>query len=166
MTASPATVSWEVHSYPRPNLRELRKFCASAIEIAGLEMNGQILPFTFLDSDEMAEINLRHLNHIGDTDVITFDYRSDFPFPDEAEEDEPLGEIFICPAVAERQSQGRCRRSYSRELALYVVHGVLHLRGEDDLSPVPRARMRRQERRVITALSPLFNMDTLFPSKS
>jgi ssRNA-specific RNase YbeY (16S rRNA maturation enzyme) len=38
------------------------------------------------------------------------------------------------------------------ELALYVVHGVLHLCGFDDRSGPDRARMRRAERTVLASI--------------
>jgi probable rRNA maturation factor len=42
--------------------------------------------------------------------------------------------------------------SPERELALYVVHGCLHLCGFDDRAPRPRARMRAAERAVLARL--------------
>jgi len=38
------------------------------------------------------------------------------------------------------------------ELAYYVVHGLLHLAGEDDGTPGERRRMRRRERAVMAAI--------------
>jgi probable rRNA maturation factor len=38
------------------------------------------------------------------------------------------------------------------ELAYYVVHGLLHLAGEDDLDPAARRRMRTREREIMAAI--------------
>lgn len=38
------------------------------------------------------------------------------------------------------------------ELAYYVVHGLLHLAGEDDREPAPRRSMRKREREVMAAI--------------
>jgi len=42
--------------------------------------------------------------------------------------------------------------SEARELALYVVHGALHLCGFDDHDPEQRAAMRLAERAVMSSL--------------
>lgn len=74
------TVSWESENYPSPDPKLLLQFCTLAAEVAGLPLSGgHYLPISFLDSPEMTEINVRHLGHEGDTDVITFDYRDEFP---------------------------------------------------------------------------------------
>ena len=43
--------------------------------------------------------------------------------------------------------------AYEREVALYAIHGTLHLLGYDDHAPDDRRRMRRRER---TLLDPVF----------
>jgi ssRNA-specific RNase YbeY (16S rRNA maturation enzyme) len=39
------------------------------------------------------------------------------------------------------------------ELARYLVHGILHLRGYDDRRPAARREMKKEENRVLKALS-------------
>lgn len=57
-----------------------------------------------------------------------------------------LGDVFVCPEVAIEYAQKNNCDPYE-ELSLYVVHGVLHLMGYDDLDPVDRKKMRGAERR-------------------
>lgn len=89
----------------------------------------------------MAELNEHFLGHHGPTDVITFDLS-------EGEPGLLYGEIFICPEVAVAQAKA-CRRPWPEELMRYVIHGVLHLLGHDDLAPGPRRRMKTAENRAV-----------------
>ena len=72
-------------------------------------------------------------------------------------------ELLICLDAARREGEKRADSSYSREVVLYIVHGLLHSAGEDDLSPAPRRRMRRREREVLAGLEPEFDFTALFP---
>ncbi|HEV2453507.1 MAG TPA: rRNA maturation RNase YbeY, partial [Verrucomicrobiae bacterium] len=65
------------------------------------------------------------------------------------------GEIFVCVAEAERQAK-LFGTNWRSELVRYVVHGVLHLMGHDDLQPVARKKMKRVEGRLVRELSRLF----------
>src|SRR3546814_12582280 len=60
-----------------------------------------------------------------------------------------LGDVVICPAVAARQAPEHAG-SYDDEIALLVVHGVLHVLGLDHAEPAEEAAMqaRTEERRV------------------
>ncbi|HXS67752.1 MAG TPA: rRNA maturation RNase YbeY [Candidatus Polarisedimenticolia bacterium] len=109
---------------------------------------------------EMAGINEKFLQHNGPTDVITFDYCS-LELGTWNLELSPLhGEIFICPDVALTQSR-QFRASWQSELARYVIHGVLHLRGFDDLSPAKRRKMKREENRLLREVARLFPLSKL-----
>ncbi len=112
----------------------------------------------------MAELNAAFVGHEGPTDVICFDYReskSELPGED-GEEDRVDVEIIVCPAVALREARKRSL-PYSRELTLYLVHGLLHAAGEDDLKPELKRKMRRREHKTMNELDALFPVDALFP---
>ena len=94
------------------------------------------------------------------TDVICFDYRGgESPL----DEDDVAAEILICPEAARRQNETRGRQ-FHRELALYLIHGLLHLAGEDDLDPASRRRMRRKERAALEHLEKEFDFEEIFRS--
>jgi len=57
-------------------------------------------------------------------------------------DDEYLGEIFVCPKAALKYDH---HRPYE-ELSLYVIHGILHCLGFDDLEPKTRRVMRKKEK--------------------
>jgi len=70
---------------------------------------------TLLDDDEMARIHGEFLDDASPTDVITFDH----------------GELLVGVETAERQA-AIFASSPDREIALYGIHGMLHLAGFDD----------------------------------
>ena len=51
---------------------------------------------------------------------------------------------------------------YSREITLYIVHGFLHMAGEDDLTPEAKRKMRRAEKRVLSVLEQKINFERVF----
>lgn len=59
-----------------------------------------------------------------------------------------LGDVVVCPATALSCAKGK-PSVFWEELSLYIVHGILHLLGYDDTTPMKRARMRRQEQRAL-----------------
>ena len=106
----------------------------------------------------MAQMNMDLLGHEGTTDVITFCYFEDgMPF----EKGEVMVELIVNPEAAAREGAKRTG-GYSREAALYVVHGMLHSAGEDDLDEKPRRRMRRRERECMEILEKEFDLELLF----
>lgn len=64
------------------------------------------------------------------------------------------GEIFICPKTAIIYAESHGLDPY-QELALYVVHGLLHLLGFDDIEPKQRRLMRKKEKSCMDSLNSL-----------
>ncbi len=114
----------------------------------------------FAGDRSMASINRDFVGHEGTTDVITFNYLEGDEPP---EEYDVAVELVICPDVAWREGEARADSSYARELVLYIVHGMLHCSGCDDLTPGDRRKMRRAERRVMTVLEQEFDFEMIFP---
>ena len=90
------------------------------------------------DDDTVRDLNLRYRGYDETTDVLSFSLQEvgengnhvvdDFPvLPNETAE---LGEIVVSYPQAARQAR-EGRKSIRSELALLVVHGVLHLLGYD-----------------------------------
>jgi probable rRNA maturation factor len=109
---------------------------------------------------EMTRLNETFLQHKGSTDVITFDY-SNHPRPQTPDPRPHLhGEIFIC--VDEAISQARkFRTTWQSELVRYIVHGILHLRGHDDLKSIARREMKRAENKLLGHLTKEFDFRRL-----
>jgi len=85
-----------------------------------------------VDEDTIAGLNQQHLGHEGPTDVLAFpiDEPGESPLAGPA----ILGDVVICPAVAQRQARERGVTEHS-ELQLLTVHGLLHLLGMDHAEP-------------------------------
>ena len=115
----------------------LRRITLDLLEAMGL---GAELGVHCVSAREMARVNRRFLGHEGSTDVITFDHGST---PEHLH-----GECFICVADAVAQAR-EFGTTWSEEVVRYVIHGILHLRGYDDLEPDARRVMKREENRWV-----------------
>jgi probable rRNA maturation factor len=137
--------------------RQLLQVLASAAELCGLQHEDGVLQVCLLSKKRMAELNELFLGHQGPTDVLSFDLRQDArSLPG----DEPpvIAEIDVCPAVA-LEYAAEHGGSPSRELVLYIVHGMLHLVGEDDQTRGARRAMRAAEKRVMDALGQRYDLE-------
>jgi probable rRNA maturation factor len=99
------------------------------------------LTLTFVDRDEIAALNAEHLGQDGPTDVLSFPLDDDEP---QAGVPVLLGDVVVCPAVAAEQAP-RHAGTVDDELALLVVHGVLHVLGHDHAEPDETSVMRTRE---------------------
>ena len=59
-----------------------------------------------------------------------------------------IGDVVVCPSYARREADTR-RRSLDDELALLVVHGVLHLLSYDHAEEQESEAMQRRERELL-----------------
>ncbi|MBI5273920.1 MAG: rRNA maturation RNase YbeY [Chlamydiales bacterium] len=100
----------------------------------------------FVPSEELCDLHETFFNDPSPTDCITF------PMDDPKDANcEMLGEVFICPATALQYAEEH-RLSAYEELSLYVVHGLLHLIGFDDIEEKEEAIMRQEEKRCLVLL--------------
>jgi probable rRNA maturation factor len=117
----------------------------------------------FVDEDSIADLNRRFLDGVGVTDVLAFPIDDDVVAggrrPDDGgrgpgspkEPDDPpvvLGDVVICPTVAARQAPEH-DVSVDDELALLVVHGILHLLNYDHAEEREAEAMQRRERELL-----------------
>ena len=127
------------------------------------------LAIHLVGAKEMAQVNWGFLQHEGSTDVITFDH-SDVVAADvrrlsnkkggAVAQKSLHGELFICIDDAVKQAR-EFRTSWQGELTRYVIHGLLHLCGHDDLSPAPRRVMKREENRLVRLVAKEFSFSKL-----
>ncbi len=152
---------WRNPRHPAPGRAELNAFCRTAATAAGLPAGEEwALELLFVGDREMTRYNREIVGHEGTTDVITLSYFDDSEgrFPGDV-----ALELIVNPDAAAREGARRSGSCYAREMALYVVHGMLHAAGEDDLAPVPRKRMRRREREALAILAGKFDFLQVFP---
>ncbi len=98
------------------------------------------LTLTFVDDDEIASLNEEHMGKAGPTDVLAF------PIDEEPTPGVPtlLGDVVICPRVAAGQFAEHAG-TFDDEIALLVVHGILHVLGHDHAEADEAEAMRRRE---------------------
>ena len=87
---------------------------------------------TLVSDATIARVHRDFMEIPGATDVITFDH----------------GEIVISTETAQANA-AIYGRSLDEELALYIVHGLLHLNGYEDKEPTAAARMHRLQEQIL-----------------
>ncbi len=121
----------------------------------------------FVDEAAITEYNERFLDGTGPTDVLSFPIDDDVMpggrHPDHGgsgpgsgdELGAPpsiLGDVLVCPSYAQRSAAER-GIALDDELALLVVHGLLHLLGHDHAEPDETARMQQREREHLASFA-------------
>lgn len=105
------------------------------------------LNVALVDDEHIATLNERHLGHSGPTDVLTFDL-----VDDDADKAAGIeGEVVISVETAAREALAR-GHTLDAELALYAVHGTLHLLGYDDHNEKNAACMHAMEDDILTEI--------------
>ena len=93
------------------------------------------ISYIFCDDEKILEVNRQFLEHDYYTDIITFDY---------CEGDVLNGDIFISlDTVASNAEEFGV--TFDEELHRVLIHGILHLCGQDDQTPELRAEMIAKE---------------------
>ena len=136
MSPARSGMTLDVRNRQRSHKVNCAKLRQLALEVAA---DFQSLSIVLVSDPAMARFNRQYHATAGTTDVLSFDYGAGH------------GELIISVPRAVAQAR-QFRTTPSRELALYVVHGILHLQGHDDLTPGPRRRMRAAERRWLRKL--------------
>jgi probable rRNA maturation factor len=93
------------------------------------------LSVVIVDEPAMEQLHIQWMDLPGPTDVMSFPM--DELRPGKADEEPPqglLGDVVLCPTVAQRQGAA-AGHSMDDELHLLTVHGVLHLLGYDHAEP-------------------------------
>jgi len=110
---------------------------------------------TFVDPATIEELNRTHMGKIGPTDVLSFPIEDAAPGqPPRASADGPplvLGDVFIAPAVV-RSNAERDGVAFDDEMALMVVHGLLHLLGWDHVNDDDAIAMEKREGELLSIM--------------
>lgn len=124
------------------------------------------LSIMFIGRDEIAELNEQFMGKAGPTDVLAFPIDAaevevaslptrsvgpDRAPPDPGDLPLLLGDVVVCPEVAAAQAPEHAG-TVDDELALLVVHGLLHVLGHDHAEDGERERMRARERELLESL--------------
>jgi probable rRNA maturation factor len=102
-----------------------------------------------VDEATIAELNKRWMDKDGPTDVLAFPMDELRPgLVNEEPEEGVLGDLMLCPAVAERQGS-EAGHGTQAELELLTVHGILHLLGYDHAEPEQHEEMFSLQDRLL-----------------
>jgi len=93
------------------------------------------IAYIFCSDERILEVNNQYLNHDYYTDIITFDY---------SEGNTISGDIFISLDTVKSNSAD-FEVSFENELLRIIIHGILHLCGQDDKTPELRLEMTEKE---------------------
>lgn len=91
--------------------------------------------YIFCSDKRILEVNNQYLQHDYYTDIITFDY---------SQGNKISGDIFISLDTVESNSEEQ-KTNYKEELLRIIIHGVLHLCGQNDKNPEDKTEMTRKE---------------------
>jgi len=161
-TRRPPSARYAIHvsdeqthlSVPAGRIRRIAR-----VVLAAEEVSGATISVALVDNGTIHRLNRQHLSHDEATDVLSFLFGSEpnasathaaakGPRGKDCRID---GEVVISAEMA-LQSAPRFGWSASEELTLYLVHGLLHLCGYDDLTDAERRVMRNREREVLSLL--------------
>ena len=148
---STSTVTVEGHDETEQGLSDVERWCEVARQTLIEEgVTRGHLDLIFVDSGPMADLNRRHLDHEGPTDVLAFpldgpEALGGIVVSDDSSTPSHLGDVVICPEVARNQAPDHAG-DVAAELTLLVVHGVLHVLGHDHALARETELMQSRER--------------------
>jgi len=134
----------------------------AALEAEGITVDTEV-SLLFVDEPAIAALNERFLGKAGPTDVLAFPIEDEVTrhgrSPDEGGTGPAsieaatgrhllLGDVVICPGVAAANAVDH-GVTFDDEIALLVVHGILHLLGMDHESDDEAERMERREQQLL-----------------
>ena len=122
------------------------------------------LSMLFVDEQSMSDLNLRFMGKDGPTDVLAFPMDEEpsesgrspdsggtgpgSPSPEGSDAPTMLGDVVICPVIADRNAPDHAG-TYDDEVALLIVHGILHLLGMDHVDDEEARVMEDREQELL-----------------
>jgi rRNA maturation RNase YbeY len=100
------------------------------------------IAYIFCNNERILEINRQYLQHDYYTDIITFDDSTDSTIS---------GDIFISLETVKSNAED-FSVDFEEELHRVIIHGILHLCGQDDITPELKAEMTRKENKALEEL--------------
>lgn len=118
----------------------VKKLISSILKV---EKKNAELNLVFTDNKKIKKINKTFLGHNFATDVISFGYNN------ASLEDNISGEIIISVEMAVKLAQ-KLKCTIEGEIALYLVHGLLHLLGYNDKLKKDARKMHQREKELLS----------------
>ncbi len=127
------------------------------VDLAATAMRAESLPdstqlsISLVGEERMTELNAEFMGKQGSTDVLSFpieDFTGGISAPGDDDPPLLLGDIVICPPVVRRNAEV-AGVAFEDEMALMVVHGILHLLGRDHIIDEEAEAMEQREREIL-----------------
>ena len=123
------------------------KYC---LELEGIDEERTEISVTFVEAEEIRELNRDYRDNDKVTDVLSFPQFDDLnDIPDFGEI--CLGDVVICKERAQEQAE-EFGHSFEREIIYLFTHSILHLLGYDHMEEGEKQDMRAREEEVMTHL--------------
>ena len=133
---------------------DVEKLATFVIESEDMPASTEV-SITFTTDERIHELNREFRGIDRATDVLSFEcdgLDDDFAYIDDETSDQAfeLGDIVIAPDVAQRQTT-EFGTTFSDELSLLIVHGLLHLCGWDHIEDDEAEQMEARERELLSS---------------
>ncbi len=116
------------------DVRELAQLSRFVMDVMRVHPQAELC-IKAVDEATIAELNAQWMEKEGPTDVLAFPMDELRPgLVNEEPEEGVLGDLVLCPAIAEKQGEA-AGHGKEAELELLTVHGILHLLGYDHAEP-------------------------------
>lgn len=103
------------------------------------------ITYILCDDEKILAVNRQFLGHDYYTDVITFDYST---------KSKISGDVYISLDTVQSNAE-MVGATFEQELYRILIHGVLHLTGQEDKTPEKRAEMTDKEEKALALLNSL-----------
>ena len=116
------------------DVRELARLSRFVMDVMRVHPQAELC-IKAVDEDTISELNQQWMEKEGPTDVLAFPMDELRPgLVNEEPEEGVLGDLVLCPEVAQRQGEA-AGHGRDAEIELLTVHGILHLLGYDHAEP-------------------------------
>lgn len=132
----------EVHVYNTQKRYPIDKKAVEALTKEVIRAQGHSchsVSIHFVGTKKICSLHAKYFDDPSVTDCISFPIDSECGSPYSV-----LGEVFVCPETAFKYTERHGGLLYE-EITLYIVHGLLHLLGYDDIEDTDIIKMRERE---------------------
>ena len=129
-------------------LKKMEAAAVYAAELENLDDERCEISVTFVNMEEIHELNKLHRGVDKPTDVLSFPQFEDVCEEAPEEGEICLGDVVICREKAAKQAE-EFGHSFEREILYLFVHSVLHLLGYDHMEEGEKKVMRAREEKIM-----------------
>lgn len=132
-----------------PSLEQIKVWLLSAAQTLEASDDGTV-SLHVADEQQARELNLEFRARDYATNVLSFPANLP-PEISALTEEQPLGEILLCPSVIEAEANAQ-KKPLADHWAHLIIHGYLHLRGYDHENDSDAQRMEALESQALNSL--------------